>query len=76
MDRVQSASKRWRSAYRENGLEGLSDTRKGNSVRPREGDLSIEEKYARLEAQFNLLKAENELLQKIDLAERGLKGKS
>jgi transposase len=35
----------------------------------------MEEKYARLEAQVNLLKAENELLKKIQMAERGLKGK-
>ena len=75
MYRVQAASKRWRAAYRENGLEGLRDTRKGNSGRPIERELSIEEKYARLEAQVNLLKAENELLKKIDLAERRLKGK-
>ncbi|MFJ7640752.1 IS3 family transposase [Peribacillus sp. NPDC097225] len=68
MYRVQAAGKRWRSAYRKNGLEGLNDTRKGNSGRPRERDLSIEEKYARLKAQVNLLKAENELLKKIDLA--------
>lgn len=72
MYRVQAAGKRWRSAYRKNGLEGLNDTRKGNSGRPRERDLSIEEKYARLKAQVNLLKAENELLKKIDLAERRL----
>lgn len=76
MDRVQAAGKRWRSSYRENGIEGLNDTRKGNTGWPREGNLSIEEKYARLEAQVNLLKAENELLKKIDLAERRLKGKS
>jgi transposase len=73
--RIESAAKRWRAAYREDGIEGLKDTRKENSGRPREGELSLEEKYARLEAQVNLLKAENELLKKIDLAERRLKGK-
>ncbi len=40
---------------------------------PSERELSLEEKYARLEAQNNLLKAENELLKKIRFAERGLK---
>jgi hypothetical protein len=38
-------------------------------------ELSLEEKYARLEAQLNLLKAENVLLKKIRFAERGLKKK-
>ena len=36
-----------------------------NSGRPLERELTLEEKYARLEAQTNLLKAENELLKKI-----------
>lgn len=75
MARIESAAKRWRIAYRDSGINGLQDTRKGNSGRPREGELSLEERYARLEAQINLLKAENELLKKIDLAERRLKGK-
>lgn len=71
--RMQSAADRWRAAYRENGVNGLSDTRKGNSGRPSERELTLEEKYARLEAQNNLLKAENELLKKIRFAERGMK---
>lgn len=75
VDRIKSAGKRWRAAYREEGIVGLIDTRKGNSGRSREGELSLEEKYARLETQVNLLKAENELLKKIDLAERRLKKK-
>ncbi|MDR7003110.1 hypothetical protein J2Y67_005692 [Neobacillus niacini] len=73
MDRVRSAGKRWRAAYRENGVVGLCDTRGENSGRHGERDLTLEEKYARLEAQNNLLKAENELLKKIRFAERGLK---
>jgi transposase len=75
VERVKSAGKRWRVAYREDGIDGLKDTRKENPGRPRGAELSLEEKYARLEAQVNLLKAENELLKKIDLAERRLKGK-
>jgi hypothetical protein len=75
MERVKAAGKRWRAAYREYGIDGLKDTRKVNSGRPRERELSLEEKNDRLEAQINLLKAENELLKKIDLAERRLKGK-
>lgn len=73
--RIQSSGKRWRKAYRKNGVLGLRDTRSGNSGRPSERELSIEEKYARLEAENNLLKAENELLKKIRFAERGMKKK-
>ena len=72
--RVRAASKRWQKAYNENGINGLRDTRAGSSGRPRERELSLEERNARLESQINLLKAENELLKKIRFAERGLKG--
>jgi transposase len=72
-DRIKSASKRWKKAYKKNGINGLRDTRAGNSGRPRERELSLEEKNARLEAQINLLKAENELLKKIRFAERGMR---
>lgn len=70
LHRIKAASKRWRSAYRIDGVLGLIDTRKGNSGRPSDKELSIEEKYERLKLQNNYLKAENELLKKIDLAER------
>jgi len=73
MDRVRAAGKRWRATYRKNGVAGLRDTRSENSGRPSERELTLEEKYAKLEAQSNLLKAENELLKKIRFAERGLK---
>lgn len=73
LKRIQSSGKRWRAAYRDNGVVGLRDTRKENSGRPSDKELSLEEKYARLEAANNLLKAENELLKKIDFAERRLK---
>ena len=72
-DRIKSASKRWREAYNKDWLIGLRDTRAGNSGRPRERELSLEEKNARLEAQIDLLKAENELLKKLRFAERGMK---
>jgi transposase len=72
MTRIRAASKRWQAAYKKNGVTGLNDTRLGNSGRPREAELSLEEKNARLQAQLHLLKAENELLKKIRFAERGL----
>ncbi|SET86515.1 hypothetical protein SAMN05216389_1491 [Oceanobacillus limi] len=74
-ERIKSSGNRWRAAYHKYGIGGLQDTRKGNSGRPSEKELSIEEKYKRLEAQNNLLKAEIELLKKIDMAERRLKKK-
>ena len=70
LQRISSAGKRWRAAYRKTGIEGLQDTRKTNSGRPSEKKLSMEEKIARLEAKNQLLRAENELLKKLDLLER------
>ncbi|WP_097071839.1 IS3 family transposase [Ureibacillus xyleni] len=70
IERAKSALKRWRAAYRENGAAGLEDSRKNHSGRPLERELSIEEKYARLEAQNALLRAENELLKKIDFSRK------
>jgi hypothetical protein len=73
MRRVRSAGKRWRAAYRDNGGSGLRDTSAEKSGRTSDKDLTLEERLARLEAQNNLLKAENELLKKIKFAERGMK---
>jgi hypothetical protein len=70
IDRVNTSGKRWRKSYKKDGIVGLADTRTTNSGRPRTKELSIEEKYARLEAQLKLLKAENELLKKLDTIER------
>lgn len=75
LTRIKSAAKRWRAAYMKDGICGLSDSRKERSGRLTAKELSIEEKYSRLEIQINLLKAENELLKKIDMMERGLRKK-
>lgn len=75
IERVKAAGKRWRAAYKKDGLDGLRDTRKGNSGRSSDKELSIEEKFARIKAENIVLKAENELLKKIDMIERGLKRK-
>jgi len=75
LKRINSAADRWRAAYRKNGVNGLQDTRKMNSGRPSERELSLAEKYKRLEAQINLLKAENELLKKLEIMERGMRKK-
>ncbi|MDQ6601043.1 IS3 family transposase [Bacillus salipaludis] len=63
--RVNRTASRWRAAYNESGILGLRDTRKDNSGRPIQKELTLEEKNARLEAQIQLLKAENELLKKL-----------
>ncbi|MEH7222705.1 IS3 family transposase [Bacillus sp. JJ1566] len=70
MVRVQRAAYRWRKAFKESGVLGLQDTRTTNSGRPSEKELSLEEKNAKLEAQIHLLRAENELLKKLDMMER------
>ncbi len=70
LNRIIPSGKRWRKVYREKGINGLVDTRKENSGRPLERELSLEEKLVRLEAQNRLLQAENELLKKLDLLER------
>lgn len=69
-ERVYSSGKRWRKSYKDKGIAGLDDTRKDNSGRPREKDLSLKEKYIRMEVQNNLLKAENEILKKLEIMER------
>ncbi|WP_238886950.1 IS3 family transposase [Clostridium sp. YIM B02551] len=64
-ERIRSAGKRWRSAFRRNGVAQLQDARKFNNGRPSEKDLSLEEKYKKLQAKVQLLQAENELLKKL-----------
>lgn len=73
MTRTESSGKRWRSAFRRNGVSQLQDTRKFNTGRPTERDLSIEEKYEKLQARVKLLQAENELLKKLEMLERSVK---
>jgi len=75
MSRVRQARNRWKSSYKSKGVLGLDDSRKGNSGRPSDKELSLEEKYKQLKLQNNYLKAENELLKKIDMAERRMRKK-
>jgi len=75
LNRVQSCGKRWRAAFRRNGVTQLQDTRKFNTGRPIEKNLSIEEKYEKLQAKIKLLEAENELLKKLEMLERSAKKK-
>lgn len=75
LTRIHKASNRWRSAYQDHGLIGLEDARKHASGRPLERELSLEEKYARLEAKLNLVEAENVFLKKLDQLERQMRKK-
>lgn len=67
--RGMSSRNRWLAAYRKNGVLSLRDTRIQNAGRTLERELTLEEKYARLEAERNLLKVENKLLKNIKLME-------
>ena len=68
--RIEMSAFKWREIYKKRG--SLEDTRKVNSGRPLERELSLEDKIARLEAKNKLLESENELLKKAELIERGL----
>ena len=72
-ERVKSAAKRWRKLYSSRGILGLSDTRKGNSGRPLERELSSSEIIERKDAEISYLKAELEIVKKLELNERQVK---
>lgn len=72
-DRIWSASKRWRNAYKESGELGLRDTRKFSSGRPIKRELTNDEIIAKKDAEIAYWKAEAELLKKIELQERQVK---
>lgn len=76
MSRVTSSITRWKTSYKEKGVMGLRDTRKGNSGRPLNRELSPKEIIERKDAEIAYLKAELELVKKLDLKERSVrKGK-
>lgn len=69
MERAKSSGNRWRRAYKKEGILGLSDMRKEKSGTIYK-ELTNEQKIERYKAQIKLLKAENEILKKIDYLER------
>ncbi len=71
-DRIKKTANRWRTAYKKSGILGLSDSRSNTSGRPLQRELTLQEKNRRLEAQVQLLRAENELLKKLEMIERGM----
>jgi transposase InsO family protein len=68
--RIHNASWRWRKSFMDNGVLGLQDTRRGNSGRPRASEMTPDEVIIRQKAEIEYLKAEVELLKKLELAER------
>lgn len=68
--RIESASLRWRNAYEKNGILGLDDTRFNNSGRLRKRELTVEEIIAKKDSEIEYLKAELELIKKLELEER------
>ena len=70
MKRVENAAYKWRKQYKK--LGELKDTRKGKSGRTLKRELSDAEKLQRAEAKIRLLEAENELLKKNDMIQRGI----
>ena len=68
--RIDSASIRWRNAYKDKGVLGLDDTRSLNSGRTLNRELTIEEVLAKKDAEIAYLKAELELIKKLELQER------
>ena len=60
--RVENAGTRWRKAYKENGVLGLNDTRRNNTGRPRQRELTKDEIIARQNTEIEYLKAELELI--------------
>lgn len=69
--RVKAAASRWRKQYTLGGINRLQDTRKLNNGRPTTKNLSLEEKYKKLQEKIAFLEAENEFLKKLDQLERG-----
>lgn len=68
--RIRNAARRWRKAYDEKGVMGLRDTRLHNSGRARKKEMTAEELLARKDAEIAYLRAEVELLKKLELGER------
>lgn len=67
--RIDCSSSRWRKAYKENGVLGLDDTRRNRSGRSRKRELIKYELILKQNAEIEYLKAEIELLKKLELQE-------
>ena len=70
IERVKSSSQRWRKSYNDKGVLGLNDTRTLNSGRTLNRELTLEEILAKKDAEIEYLKAELELVKKLEINER------
>ena len=68
--RIECASDRWRKSYKEKGVLGLDDKRVLNSGRTLNRELTLEEILAKKDAEIEYLKAELELVKKLEINER------
>lgn len=68
--RIHNVAYKWRTQYKNRGI--ITDTRKGSSGRRLERELTDKEKLEKAEAKIKLLEAENELLKKNEMIEKGL----
>ena len=68
--RIECASDRWRKSYKEKGVLGLDDKRVLNSGRTLNRELTLEEILAKKDAEIEYLKAELELVKKLEISER------
>lgn len=75
MDRIRGSAERWRKQAER--LEGLKDTRKGGSGRPKTKHLTKDEIIERQKGQIELLKQERDFLLELKRLQRGVikKGK-
>lgn len=70
---IDFAGSRWRKAYKENGALGLYDTRRNNSGRPRKRKITKDEIIEKQNSEIEYLKAEVDLLKKLELHESQVK---
>lgn len=71
--RVECSSFRWRKSYKDKGVLGLEDTRTLKSGRTLNRELTLEEILAKKDAEIEYLKAELELVKKLEISERQVK---
>lgn len=70
--RIKCARDRWNNAYKKAGAYRLKNGRKDHPGMHKVKDMTLEEKNARIMAENHILRAENELLKNIEIAERRL----
>ena len=73
IERIKSSSRRWRKSYNDKGVMGLDDTRTLNSGRTINRELTLEQILAKKDAEIQYLKAELELVKKLEISERKVK---